>query len=695
MTKETDHAEKILPALTKLKPSQQVAAPEKHAKSLPPPLPRKGCPGKRIHAECRNRAYKRIEQKTYIGSSRYVRCDASARAAEGTVRVGGSVRGSRSSMYPVTAGVYTGARCVYHSHHPGAQQQQQPNQRARGTPMLRAHAEPTADGSQHTYESKAPACVRSHSSPCVTCPHDSCSSTENRGTVAQNCCCCDTADEYTSASSPEQLQKAHSFAAIKHSSTVEKLASSSVDPDGANELCQRIEGGIHSGHGLELQTQGLGGAYLLRDASGEPVALWKPREEEAFAPRNPKGFVGRSLGDEGYSGSIRVGEACFREAAAYIIDGGDFAGVPLTVMARMRTAQWPKEDGQSNPSEYMVGSLQRFVKNDGDCSELGTSLLPARQIKRIGLLDLAIYNTDRHTMNLLQSGFNNFSRGSASGGISLTPIDHGNALPEKMEAVFLEWLHWPQAKVPFEEDEIEWVKGLDYSALEHKLRSEIPNLRTGSLRLLWVTVTVLRETVLRYKMNLAQLGHFFSRPLTGKSETNSPLEMACYSALQDAQITSMPSCSSHYDSDVEETLQFSLEEEEESSSSSIDIAGLHSSGASEEVTPVRLPASPPAVASSYTGHDMFPRKHAVVEDMKRSDDDNSTEEDNLVTVDLTQLSQEQFHAFQEAFAQTWLPAYLNAQFTAHQPEDTPANGVMATSCPVNWNKRTTSGSMRV
>ena len=50
------------------------------------------------------------------------------------------------------------------------------------------------------------------------------------------------------------------------------------------------------------------------------MAIVKPTDEEPLAPNNPKGFVGRSLGDPGLKKSIRVGEAALREAAAFLLD---------------------------------------------------------------------------------------------------------------------------------------------------------------------------------------------------------------------------------------------------------------------------------------------------------------------------------------------------------------------------------------
>ncbi|KAK9277892.1 hypothetical protein L1049_027449 [Liquidambar formosana] len=75
---------------------------------------------------------------------------------------------------------------------------------------------------------------------------------------------------------------------------------------------------------------GLGGAYYFRNSRGESLAIVKPTDEEPFAPNNPKGFVGKALGQPGLKRSVRVGETGFREVAAYLLDYDHFANVPPT-----------------------------------------------------------------------------------------------------------------------------------------------------------------------------------------------------------------------------------------------------------------------------------------------------------------------------------------------------------------------------
>lgn len=64
----------------------------------------------------------------------------------------------------------------------------------------------------------------------------------------------------------------------------------------------------------------MSGTYFYKNRRDKAVAIFKPCDEEPLAPLNPKGFVGRSLGDPGLKPTVRVGEAALREVAAYLLD---------------------------------------------------------------------------------------------------------------------------------------------------------------------------------------------------------------------------------------------------------------------------------------------------------------------------------------------------------------------------------------
>lgn len=70
-------------------------------------------------------------------------------------------------------------------------------------------------------------------------------------------------------------------------------------------------------------------------------------------------------------------------------------------------------------------------------------------VHRIGILDLRLFNTDRHAGNMLVwcSPASMASRWPCQHP-ELIPIDHGFCLPEALEPPYLEWLHWPQVRAP-------------------------------------------------------------------------------------------------------------------------------------------------------------------------------------------------------------------------------------------------------
>jgi hypothetical protein len=101
-----------------------------------------------------------------------------------------------------------------------------------------------------------------------------------------------------------------------------------------------------------------------------------------------------------------------------------------------------------------------------------------RDVQRIGIFDIRLFNTDRHAGNMLvRKPRVSASASSANllggGGLArlderqleLVPIDHGFCLPEALEPPYFEWLYWPQAMIPFGEEELEYIARLDGAAL--------------------------------------------------------------------------------------------------------------------------------------------------------------------------------------------------------------------------------------
>ncbi|KAJ0095468.1 hypothetical protein Patl1_16626 [Pistacia atlantica] len=277
---------------------------------------------------------------------------------------------------------------------------------------------------------------------------------------------------------------------------------------------------------------GLGGAYYFRNSRGENVAIVKPTDEEPFAPNNPKGFVGKALGQPGLKRSVRVGETGIREVAAYLLDYDHFANVPPTALVKITHSIFNVNDGVNGNKAHnknlvsKIASFQQFIKHNFDASDHGTSSFPVSAVHRIGILDVRIFNTDRHAGNLLVrklDGVGNF------GHVELIPIDHGLSLPETLEDPYFEWIHWPQASIPFSDDELDYIRKLDPVRDCEMLRRELPMIREACLRVLVLCTIFLKEAA-EFGLCLAEIGEMMSREFRAGEEEPSELEIICIEA---------------------------------------------------------------------------------------------------------------------------------------------------------------------
>ncbi|KAI3734067.1 hypothetical protein L6452_13528 [Arctium lappa] len=278
---------------------------------------------------------------------------------------------------------------------------------------------------------------------------------------------------------------------------------------------------------------GLGGAYYFRNSNGESVAIVKPTDEEPFAPNNPKGFVGKALGKPGLKRSIRVGETGFREVAAYLLDHDHFANVPPTALVKITHSIFNVNERWKKGHFSKIASLQQFIRHDFDASDHGTSSFPVSAVHRIGILDIRIFNTDRHAGNLLVKrkvvDNDNDVENVKFGEVELIPIDHGLCLPESLEDPYFEWIHWPQASIPFSEDEIEYIEALDPFHDSEMLRNEVPMIREACLRVLILCTVFLKEAV-GFGLCLGEIGEMMSREFRRGEEEPSELEVVCMEA---------------------------------------------------------------------------------------------------------------------------------------------------------------------
>ncbi|XP_058112457.1 phosphatidylinositol 4-kinase gamma 5-like [Magnolia sinica] len=277
---------------------------------------------------------------------------------------------------------------------------------------------------------------------------------------------------------------------------------------------------------------GLGGAYYFRNSRGESIAIVKPTDEEPFAPNNPKGFVGKALGQPGLKRSVRVGETGFREVAAYLLDDDHFANVPPTILVKITHSVFNVNSGVNSSKVHdrkqvsKIASFQQFIPHDYDAGDHGTSSFPVAAVHRIGILDIRIFNTDRHAGNLL---VRKLDKVGTFGDVELIPIDHGLCLPETLEDPYFEWIHWPQASVPFNDEELKYIANLDPDRDSDMLRMELPMIREACLRVL-VLCTVFLKKAAAYGLCLAEIGEMMSREFRGLEEEPSELEVVCIEA---------------------------------------------------------------------------------------------------------------------------------------------------------------------
>jgi hypothetical protein len=269
---------------------------------------------------------------------------------------------------------------------------------------------------------------------------------------------------------------------------------------------------------------GLGGAYVFHNQNGNNIAVAKPVDEEPSAWNNPKGLQSTNhqmLGQSSLKRSIRIGETGIRELAAYLLDHGGFSGVPPTALVKFCHAKF-----SDSSATVKLASLQRFVGHGFDAGELGPSLFSVDSVHQVGILDIRLMNLDRHAGNMLvmKHDHNSFVNGNVV--TDLIPIDHGFCLPEWLDDPYFEWLHWPQASIPFSESELEYISKLDPFKDADILRSEVPSLRESSIRVLIVCTVFLKQAAVA-GLCLADIGQMMTREFCRGEESSSELENIC------------------------------------------------------------------------------------------------------------------------------------------------------------------------
>jgi len=261
-------------------------------------------------------------------------------------------------------------------------------------------------------------------------------------------------------------------------------------------MVKEVEKGMLAGYPPELVQDCCGGTYLMANNAGETVAVFKPADEEPYAPENPKGYVGGEMyGTSPLKEGVEVGMAAERECAAYMLDHGHRAKVPHTVMLRTHHTR----------SDLKYGSLQKFISNMCSSEDMGPSKFESADVHNIAMLDIRLCNSDRHPGNILVTP-------SVAGKHSLIPIDHGFVLPKWRYLHDLDfcWLHWPQSKEPLTEDDMDYIDQLDADADAAFIRNAL-SLAEDCLRTVRIG-TLLLKLGAHEGLNLHEIGSLMIRP---------------------------------------------------------------------------------------------------------------------------------------------------------------------------------------
>lgn len=154
------------------------------------------------------------------------------------------------------------------------------------------------------------------------------------------------------------------------------------------KVIREIRHGLNQGLKPHPGEGGLSGNYFMRNQHKKYVAIFKPVDEEAYAPNNPKGFPA-PFGTPGFRKGILSGECAAREVASYMLDPKGLHKVPETAFVEVKhdsffsrmkgTYETGRKDlmpfsDQDISKGVKFGSLQILKDNQGESGDFGYSM---------------------------------------------------------------------------------------------------------------------------------------------------------------------------------------------------------------------------------------------------------------------------------------------------------------------------------
>lgn len=337
----------------------------------------------------------------------------------------------------------------------------------------------------------------------------------------------DHADNVEALPSLPQVQKASEIRrfVLNHGSA----SLSAEDERLIASLLEEVNRGV-THHAPKLVDEGEGGTYFLYSESGAPIGVFKPTDEDPQADNNPKRRASEESGSPAESDkqrarlSIPYNETAVREAAAYAIDRG-YAGVPPTFLVEVKHPQF--NNNHLKEEEIKLGSIQQFVESESASWDACPTSFSVRDVHRIGIFDIRTFNTDRHGGNILCKRKKGNAQPKGKVQYDLVPIDHAYCFPTSLSEANWEWLYWPQAKVPFSEEELRYINSIDIDSDVALL--SCMGLSAEAVRVYRLTTTLLKKGA-ALGLTLYELGKLCYR---GKNDSDSQLEATIGAASLD------------------------------------------------------------------------------------------------------------------------------------------------------------------
>jgi DNA-directed RNA polymerase subunit N (RpoN/RPB10) len=253
-----------------------------------------------------------------------------------------------------------------------------------------------------------------------------------------------------------------------------------IPEEAISNLIKTVREGLEI-HEPELCEEGINGTYFMKNKQGKRIAVFKPADEEGNTDNNPK----RSDENQGefVNNGILAGEGAQREVAAYLLDHEHFSGVPRTTMVTLSHPSF-RSSTESNGEVTKTGSLQEYIDNDGAAWDVGPAVFRVRDVHRIGILDLRIFNNDRHGGNILLNK-------CPDGAFRLTPIDQGLSLSSTLDHATFEWLNWPQAHIAFDDNTKRYIERINVDE-DAQILANL-GVRSECIRTMKISTTLLKK----------------------------------------------------------------------------------------------------------------------------------------------------------------------------------------------------------